>query len=85
MKKNGPKLIIYSGHDWTVLNIILILKLTSLDCFMDSFYNGTVDQDCIDEFPIFTSNVLIELWETVDGEMIVKVMSILFRLDIMAN
>ena len=62
ISNSGPRLVIYSGHDWTILNIILVLELTSIECFMEHFYNGTVHEDCIDEFPIFTTNVLLELW-----------------------
>lgn len=53
----------YSGHDFTILYLTAALNLTSAECIYDLFmYNTTTANSCISRFPVFASNLLIELY-----------------------
>ena len=36
----GPKLVLFSAHDDTLLSVALMFKLISVECLMDAFYEG---------------------------------------------
>jgi hypothetical protein len=56
---NGPKLVLFSAHDTTVLSITSALKLVDIPCVMDRFFNGANNSDtCISEYPQFATNVI---------------------------
>lgn len=42
---NGPKIVLYSAHDTTIVLLTMVMKLVSLECVMDNFYNKTDNSD----------------------------------------
>jgi hypothetical protein len=68
------KLIIYSAHDTTLANILAALRLTSASCIWNSYKTGTKEADCINDYPIYSSNLIFELHsEEASGDYDVKV------------
>ena len=60
----GPRMVLYSAHDTTILSFGTALNFLNIDCLMSYFYDGVDNSDsCINQFPIFATNYVIELWE----------------------
>lgn len=56
---NDVKLVIYSAHDTTVLNMLAALNMTNVDCVYQAFLNNqTTSETCVIKYPIFTSNII---------------------------
>ena len=60
----GPRMILYSAHDTTLLSLASALNFVNMDCLLQYFYNGVNNsQTCINQYPVFASNFIVELWE----------------------
>ena len=63
ISRKGPRIVLYSAHDSTLLSFGSALNFTNINCVIDHFYNGKENSDtCIYGFPVFGSNYVIELW-----------------------
>ena len=59
-----PRIVIYSSHDTTVGMVLAALNMTNIECIADHYLNGVNNGDtCVSTYPIYTSNVIFELWE----------------------
>lgn len=64
LSSSGPKIVLYSAHDTTILMLLSALNLTNLKCLQDNFNNAKNSSDtCIIEYPTFASNIVFELWQ----------------------
>lgn len=55
----GPRLILYSAHDTTLLSLNSALQMVTIKCVMDYFYNGVDNfETCINQYPMFASNII---------------------------
>lgn len=55
----GPRIVLFSAHDTTLMSLWSALKWTSIDCLMKYFYEGVDNSDtCIQKYPSFASNVI---------------------------
>jgi hypothetical protein len=60
----GPRVVLFSAHDTTLMSLWAALKWISIECLMKYFYEGVDNADtCIQKNPAFASNVIFELWE----------------------
>jgi hypothetical protein len=58
--RTGPKLVLFSAHDTTVLSLALAFKLISIECLIDAYFNGVDNsKTCINNFPQFATNLII--------------------------
>ncbi len=55
--KGGYKMVFYSAHDTTVMNLLVALNLTNFACVNASYYGGS-QPDCITEYPRYASNAI---------------------------
>jgi len=59
----GPKLVLYSAHDTTVLSFNAALELFNLNCVMDYYFKHVDNKDsCLNQYPPFATNIIVELW-----------------------
>ena len=60
----GPKMVIYSAHDTTILSFGAALNFVNINCLLEYYYNGADNADtCLTTWPPFATNYVIELWE----------------------
>lgn len=63
ISNEGPKMVLYSAHDTTLLSLNTALNFVNLNCLYEYFANGVSNNDtCINTYPIFASNIVVELW-----------------------
>ena len=73
-------MVLFSAHDTTLLSFGTALNLVNIPCLMDYFYEGKNNSDnCINQFPPFASNYVIELWEEDNKSHTISVLSLLYR------
>ena len=63
INQESPKISIFSGHDWTMLNLLGGLNFFNMDCLLHHFVHNTTSDTCITSFPTFASNMVVELWK----------------------
>ena len=62
-KEEQPKMVLFSAHDTTILTFGAALNFLNMDCLIDYFYNGANNSEtCINQYPDFATNYVIELW-----------------------
>ena len=72
--KKGPRMVLYSAHDTTLLSLATALNFTNINCLIEYFYEGKNNSDvCINAYPPFASNFIIELWEEDNYSHTIKV------------
>jgi hypothetical protein len=77
MEGKGPRLVLYSAHDTTILAFAAALNFLNLDCIMASFFDQVSNEDtCISKYPSFASNFVLELWQQDDLSYTIRVPSI---------
>lgn len=59
-EENGPNVRLYSVHDINLSHLMLGLNITSLNCLLRNEKNDK-ELNCVREFPIFASNLILEL------------------------
>jgi len=58
--KKGPRMVLYSAHDTTILSFGTALNFTNIGCLMEYFYEGKSNKDvCITDYPPFSTNYII--------------------------
>ncbi len=61
---------LFSGHDSTLIYLTSALNITSSTCIYDMFFkNSTNELNCYRDFPIFASNLIIELYTDDDESL----------------
>jgi hypothetical protein len=56
----GPKIVLFSAHDTTILSIAMAFKLISIECLMEAYFNGVDNsRTCINSYPQFATNLVI--------------------------
>lgn len=70
-----PKLILYLGHEKTLLPVLYALGLVKRECFYKRFTNGEANPDCESvEFPMYGSSIVFEVWnKTESSSLLCKV------------
>ena len=59
----GPKLVLFSAHDTTIISVLAAFNMISIPCLMDNFFNSKQNQDtCVTGYPQFATNIVLELW-----------------------
>jgi hypothetical protein len=60
MDNKGPKFVIFSAHDTTILSLASAFKFISLKCVMSNFFDGVDNsEDCINKYPQFATNLVL--------------------------
>lgn len=54
------RLVVFSSHDMHIANTLIGLRLTDAKCVWDRYLNQSTE-DCVWEYPEFTSSVIFEL------------------------
>lgn len=72
---HSPQWIIYSAHDTTVSNMLAAMNMTNVECIYEAFLkNLTENTDtCISKYPLFTANIIFELYEEDDKSKSIKI------------
>jgi hypothetical protein len=60
----GPKIVLFSAHDTTILSIAMAFKLISIECLMEAYFNPCVlyyslfhePLPCVLEYPVNFKN-----------------------------
>jgi hypothetical protein len=56
----GPKFVIFSAHDTTILSLASAFNFVTLKCVMSNFFDGVENsEDCINKYPQFATNLVI--------------------------
>ena len=59
----GPKLVLFSAHDTTILSLLAAFNMINVPCIVDSFLNSKQNSDtCVTAYPQFATNLVLELW-----------------------
>jgi hypothetical protein len=65
--QSGVQWAFYSAHDTTVGNFLARLNLTNVNCIYENFKKGITKNSqtdsCIVEYPIYTSNIIFEVYK----------------------
>ena len=58
--KKGPKLVLFSAHDTTILSLLAAFNMANIPCIMEMFFSGTNNSDaCISDYPQFATNLIL--------------------------
>lgn len=59
----GPKLVLFSAHDTTILSVLIAFNMINIPCVMDNFFTSNKNVDnCVTIYPQFATNIVLELW-----------------------
>ena len=62
----GPHLVLFSAHDTTILSFGRAMDFLNIGCLMEYFQGNNNEASCINQYPIFATNYLVELWQEDD-------------------
>ena len=56
--------MLYSAHDTTLGMILAAFNMSNVNCIVDHYLKDIKNDDtCIWKYPIYSSNIIIELWK----------------------
>lgn len=58
IESEGPKITIFSTHDWSQIVILGALRMYTLECIKHSFLTNTTSPDCISQYTGYASNTV---------------------------